>query len=52
MVQMLASGGKTKNFETCKMLIMTSMINHQDTVKYFEDNNYFGASQESLVFFP
>lgn len=33
------------------MLIMTSQINHNDTIEFFESNNYFGANRESFIFF-
>jgi len=31
--------------------IMTSMINNADTVKFFEENNYFGLAKEQVFFF-
>jgi UDP-N-acetylglucosamine/UDP-N-acetylgalactosamine diphosphorylase len=37
--------------QKCKLLIMTSNINHKDTVEFFETNNYFGAHPDSIVFF-
>lgn len=33
------------------MLVMTSSINHAETVKFFDDNNYFGAFKDSFIFF-
>jgi UDP-N-acetylglucosamine/UDP-N-acetylgalactosamine diphosphorylase len=30
---------------------MTSNENHDTTVKFFEENKYFGASQDNFVFF-
>lgn len=33
------------------MLIMTSKINHYDTIAFFEKNHYFGASKDSFLFF-
>lgn len=31
---------------------MTSYENHDETVKFFVDNNYFGGHEDSFVFFP
>ena len=31
--------------------IMTSIQNHDDTVKFFEENNYFGYDKDAVVFF-
>ncbi|MBN1864085.1 MAG: UDPGP type 1 family protein [Victivallales bacterium] len=31
--------------------IMTSKVNHHETVKFFEDNSYFGLDSEMLTFF-
>lgn len=31
--------------------IMTSHINHRDTIQFFEDNDYFGYLKENIVFF-
>lgn len=33
------------------MLILTSKENHNETVKFFEDNNYFGGESELFEFF-
>lgn len=38
--------------QQCKMFVMTSYENHDETVKFFVDNNYFGGSEDSFVFFP
>lgn len=32
--------------------IMTSHINHADTVEFFKQNDYFGYGEENVVFFP
>mmetsp|Transcript_11466 Transcript_11466/g.19402 ORF Transcript_11466/g.19402 Transcript_11466/m.19402 type:complete len:224 (-) Transcript_11466:432-1103(-) len=37
--------------QNCKLMIMTSQINHCETVQFFKDNKYFGANPSSLVFF-
>ena len=37
---------------TIPWYIMTSPINHADTVKAFEDNNYFGLKKEDVMMFP
>lgn len=51
--QMLAHGSEniTDAVQTCKILIMTSAINHQETVKFFEYNKYFRAKPENVIFF-
>ena len=41
----------TTEAQTCKMLVMTSALNHEQTKQFFEVNNYFGANSDSLVFF-
>ncbi len=33
-------------------LIMTSNANHDDTVSYLEENNYFGLNKETVKIFP
>lgn len=38
--------------QKCKLLIMTSHVNHEETVGFFQDNDYFGARPDSLLFFP
>lgn len=30
---------------------MTSALNHYETIKFFEDNQYFGGDKNSFVFF-
>ena len=37
--------------QTCKLLIMTSGVNHEETVGFFKQNNYFGGNESSFVFF-
>ena len=27
-------------------------MNHNETVQFFEDNSYFGANKENIIFFP
>jgi UDP-N-acetylglucosamine pyrophosphorylase len=41
----------TTEAQTCKMLVMTSALNHEDTKKFFDLNKYFRANSESIVFF-
>lgn len=50
---MLAHGTDTltDDIQKCKILIMTSAINHHETVKFFEYNKYFRAKKENVVFF-
>jgi UDP-N-acetylglucosamine/UDP-N-acetylgalactosamine diphosphorylase len=31
--------------------IMTSLLNNEQTIKFFEDNNYFGMNPDKVVFF-
>ena len=51
--QMLAHKAKelTDDCQKCKLLIMTSRINHDQTVEFFTKNNYFGAKKENIIFF-
>lgn len=37
---------------TVPWYIMTSPLNHADTVKFFEQNAYFGLDKKNLSFFP
>ena len=37
---------------TCKMFVMTSHQNHEETVQFFRDNSFFGGQESSFVFFP
>ncbi len=32
--------------------VMTSEINHEDTVNFFKEHNYFGYPEEDIYFFP
>lgn len=32
-------------------MIMTSELNHKDTIQYFEEKGYFGAKKEQVIFF-
>lgn len=38
--------------QQCKMFIMTSYENHDETVQFFKDNCFFGGAEESFIFFP
>lgn len=38
--------------QTCTMFVMTSFENHDETVAFFKENNYFGGHADSFVFFP
>lgn len=50
---MLAHGSDklTPAVQKCKLMIMTSAINHVETVQFFKDNKYFGGQESSFVFF-
>ena len=41
---------QTSKFK-CKLLIMTSGNNHEETVEFFEQNNLFGAEKGQIIFF-
>ena len=47
----LKRGSKEYGFESF-WYIMTSEENNYDTIKFFEDNNYFGYNKEKVKFFP
>ena len=34
------------------MFVMTSYENHDETVNFFRENDFFGGDQNSFVFFP
>ena len=34
------------------MFVMTSYENHEETVDFFRENNYFGGKESSFIFFP
>jgi len=34
------------------MFVMTSHENHDETVNFFRENNFFGGDKDSFVFFP
>ena len=37
--------------QQCKMFVMTSPENHEETVQFFKENGYFGGLESSFVFF-
>lgn len=41
----------TNEIQTCKMLVMTSAINHDETKRFFEANKYFRGNSEAFHFF-
>jgi UDP-N-acetylglucosamine/UDP-N-acetylgalactosamine diphosphorylase len=41
-----------KYHTTIPWLIMTSPLNDEPTRKFFQDNNHFGLSPDSVIFFP
>ncbi len=43
--------GKNKYNTSIPWYIMTSVENNDDTVRFFEDNNYFGYPKNDVVFF-
>ncbi|TNV79192.1 hypothetical protein FGO68_gene5121 [Halteria grandinella] len=45
--QQLAGGAVQK----CKLLIMTSELNHKQTIQFYEENHFFGAVKENVIFF-
>lgn len=51
---MLAHGQEhlmdTSQFK-CKLLIMTSGNNHEETVSFFQEHAFFGAQREQIIFF-
>lgn len=53
-VQMLAHGQEnlmdTTQFK-CKLLIMTSGNNHDETVTFFQQHSFFGAQPDQIIFF-
>jgi len=52
-IQMVAHGASklTPAVQKCKMLVMTSAINHDETVQFYKDNKYFGGQESSFIFF-
>jgi UDP-N-acetylglucosamine/UDP-N-acetylgalactosamine diphosphorylase len=46
-VQTLIKGKKK-----CLLLIMTSNENHNETVEYFKEHNYFEVDRDNIIFFP
>lgn len=45
---------KIKEISNCKSLpfyIMTSPVNHEETIAFFKDNDYFGLPEKDVVFF-
>lgn len=52
-IQMIAGGAKILNdkVQKCKLLIMTSKINHKETEDFLIANKYFGAKKENILLF-
>ena len=50
---MLAHGSEylTSDVQSCKFMIMTSPLTHDDTRHHFEINQYFGGKKENVIFF-
>lgn len=46
-----SSSSNNQRTSSCPFYIMTSPINHEETVTYFRDNNYFGLSKTGVLFF-
>ena len=40
-----------KNYNYIPIYIMTSTLNNEETVKYFEDKNYFNYPKDNIMFF-
>ena len=52
--QLAAGTNKSKSSKGSSNLplyVMTSPVNHEDTVKYFEESSFFGLSTDSVKFF-
>lgn len=39
-------------FKSSTLLIMTSVENHNDTVEFFQQNNFFNLNPDDIIFFP
>lgn len=39
-------------FTPSLLLIMTSLENHEESVNFFTENNFFGINKENIIFFP
>ena len=48
----LACKRHNKQGTLIKWYLMTSEMNHEEIVSYFEENKYFGYDKDSIVFFP
>lgn len=46
----LLATNKTYN-TTIEWYLMTSDVTHEQTIKFFEENNYFGLEKEHIIFF-